>query len=110
MNLTTIPVLVTEEAGRRVAVLGMQRELDLMLEWTRNNVPNLRGIQVTPGSIRRPLKAHLVVIKDYRSWDEEHPPTDLIDWDWAGWKAETFPPRVCANFIMSSTFQPVPTS
>ena len=108
MNTTTVPVSVTEEAGRRVAFLGMQRELDVMLDWVRNNVPDLRGIQVIPSSIRRPLKANQVFIMAHRTWDDENPPTDLIEWDWAGWKAQTFPPRVCANFIMSCTFQPVP--
>ena len=109
MNATTIPVFVTEEASRRVSLLGMQRELDAMIEWTRNNVPDLRAICVTPSVSRRPLKATLVVIKAHCDWNTEHPPTVPIEWDWAGWKAETFPPRVCANFIMSSTFQPVPT-
>ena len=104
MNTTTIPLLVTEEGSRRVALLGMQRELDEMLDWTRDNVPDLRAIFVTPGSCTESL----VLIKAYRAWDEKNLPTDLIEWDWAGWKAQTFPPRVCANFIMSSTFQPVP--
>ena len=104
MNATTIPVSITEEAARRVALLGMHRELDLMVDWTRNNVPDLRAICVTPGSCMQTL----VIIYAYRTWDDANPPTDLIEWDWAGWKAETFPPRVCANFIMSSTFQPVP--
>lgn len=105
MDSTTIPVFVTEVSAMRVAQLEMHRELDLMLEWTRNNVPDLRAIRVMPGFDEESL----VVIKAYRTWDETNPPTDLIEWDWAGWKAETFPPRVCANFIMSSTFQPVPT-
>ena len=109
MSTTTIPVSVTEEAGRRVALLGMQRELDAMLEWTQDNVPDLRAIRVTPSVIRGGILANLVVIMAYRTWDDENPPTDLIEWDWAGWKAQTFPPRVCANFIMSCTFQPVPT-
>ena len=108
MNTTMIPVVVTEEAGRRVALLGMQGELDAMLEWTRDNVPDIRAICVKPGVSRGELLANLVVIMAHRAWDDEHPPTDLIEWDWAGWKAQTFPPRVCLNFIMSCTFQPVP--
>ena len=105
MTTTTIPLFVTEESGRRVAQLEMQRELDAMIEWTRINVPDLQAIIVMPGY----REDSLVVIKAYRTWEKENPPTDLIEWDWAGWKAETFPPRVCANFIMSCTFQPPPT-
>ena len=104
MDTPTIPLLVTEEGARRVARLGMQRELDTMLDWTRDNVPDLRAIFVTPGSCME----NLVLIKAYRAWDAANPPTDLIEWDWAGWKAQTFSPSVCANFIMSSSFQPVP--
>ena len=108
MSATTIPVSITEEAERRVALLGMEQELSLMLDWTRDNVPDIRAICVRPSMIRGGILANLVVIMAHRAWDDEHPPTDLIEWDWAGWKAQTFPPRVCLNFIMSCTFQPVP--
>ena len=81
-----------------------------MLEWTRNNVPDLRAIRVTPGYRNTGFRANLVVITAFRTWDHETPPIDLVECDWAEWKAQTFPPRVCGNVIMSCTFQPVPTS
>jgi hypothetical protein len=110
MSTTTIPVSITEEAARRVALLGMHRELDAMLEWTRDNVPDLQAIIVTPSVSRRALKATLIIINAHCNWNEEHSRTVPIECDWADWKVQTFPPRVCANFIMSSTFQPVPAA
>jgi hypothetical protein len=105
---TLIPVIITEEAGRRVTAAGTQRDLEVMLEWVRNNVQDLQGIHVVPGFGHDELGRNLVVIKAQRKWDDERPPTDLVEWDWAGWKAQTFPPAVCGRFIMSCTFQPLP--
>ena len=107
---TKVPVIVTEEAATRVATSGTERDLEVMLEWVQDNVPDLRAVHVTPGYSHHALTANLIVILAYRKWAEERPPTDLIEWDWAGWKAQTFPPPVCARFIMSCTFQPLPTA
>lgn len=108
MIATTIPVTITEEAARRVAFLGMQSELDSMIEWTRGNVHKLHAIVVVPGAIRGGIHANLVVINAHCTFDEETLAAVPVEWDWAGWKAQTFPPRVCSKFIMSCTSQPVP--
>jgi hypothetical protein len=110
MNVTTIPVSVTEEAARRVALLGAQRELDAMLEWTTDNVPDIRAIVVEPGNNRCGVLANLVVIMAYCTSDEKHSRTVPIEWDWACWKVQAIPLHICANFIMSCTFQPVPAA
>ncbi len=55
MSATTFPVSITPEAAARVAELGMQAELERMLEHTRQTVPGLplksssRG-PTTPGT------------------------------------------------------------
>jgi hypothetical protein len=46
MNPTTIPVTITPEAAARVAELGMQRELERMLEHALRSVPGLRSVEV----------------------------------------------------------------
>ncbi len=46
MTPTTIRITVTPEAAVRVAELGMQAELDQMLEHTRQTVPGLKSIEV----------------------------------------------------------------
>jgi hypothetical protein len=41
-----LPIDVTPEAAARVAQLGMQAELESMLEHTSRTVPDLRGLRV----------------------------------------------------------------
>ena len=84
MNASTIPVVITEEAGIRLATVGIHQELDVMLEWVRNKVPDLQAIRVTPGYRKIGSRANLVVIMAYCIWDDENPPTDRIEWGWAG--------------------------
>ena len=109
MHDTTIPVSITEEAARRVALHGARDHLETMIEWTRNNVPNLRAIVVQPGAIRLGILANLVVIKAHCTWNEEQIRGVPVECDWADWKVRTIPLHVCRNFIMSCTSQPVPT-
>ena len=46
MSTIAAPVTVTPEAMARIAELGMQAELERMLEHTRKTVPGLRAIEV----------------------------------------------------------------
>ena len=109
MNTTTIPVSITEGAAQRLAILGMHRELEAMIEWTRNNVRNLHAIVVQPGISHLDVYLNLVVIKAHCTFDEETLAKDPVESDWAIWKGEMFHPRVCSKFIMSCTSQPPPT-
>jgi hypothetical protein len=106
MAETTIPVVVAEDAAARVAELGMQRELEKMIEHTRQVVPRLRAIHVTleydpacpsndPGVV---IWAHRDDLSAEEAW------TDQTDWDWGGWKVTTFPPEVCQHFVMLSEY------
>ena len=109
MNATTIPVTVTEEAARRVALLGARGYLDTMLEWTRNHVPNLGAIVVRPGITGLDILANLVVINAHCTFDEENLKAVPVECDWANWKVQAIPLEVCRHFIMSCTSRPVPT-
>jgi hypothetical protein len=109
MSHATVPVIITKEAAEEVATLGMERELELMVDWTQKNVPYLQAIRVAP---RYPESRHwwmYLVIKAHCKWSDELANAIPIEWDWAGWKADTFPPAVSSRFIMSCTFQPMPT-
>ncbi len=44
--MSGVPVEVTEEAAAHIAQLGMQQELEPMLDWVRQNVPSLREVRV----------------------------------------------------------------
>jgi hypothetical protein len=107
MNLTDVPVIVTEEAATQVASLGMQREMEQMIDWTQKNVPNLRAIRVKPSSAPFPHGV-VLVIKAHCEWSDNLADAVPVEWDWACWKVQVFPPAVCARFIMSCTFQPLP--
>ena len=109
MSTTALPVIITEEAATQVASFGMEKELVAMIDWVRSFVPDLRGILVRPGNnFSRPDRPSFVVICAHREVPNGKPPTDLVEWDWAGWKAVTFPPAVCARFTMACRFEPLP--
>jgi hypothetical protein len=110
MSISSIPVVVEEEAARRVAALNMHRELEVMFEWVRNNVPDLQAIRLTHGLSKIPVLANLVVIVAHRHVNPEKPPTDLVEWDYACWKVQHLPHPICANVILSCAFWPLVTA
>jgi hypothetical protein len=107
--MPAVPLVVTEEAVAHLASLGMQRELEQMLDWVRQHVASLQGIRV---ALRRncgwgQLPPRLLIWA-YQVRPAEDAPIDLVEWDWAGWKAQTFPPQVCTSFTLMCTYQPFP--
>jgi hypothetical protein len=88
----TVPVTITPEAAARVAELGMQAELERMIEHARQSIPGLRRIAVIqferydlggePGvSLEASSDCSLEVGR--KAW-----------WDWVDWQVTTFPPPV----------------
>jgi len=106
--MSAVPLEVTEKAAAHIARLGMQQELEQMLAWVRRHVTSLQEIRVT-------VRTHfsygklppLVVIWASRAKPAEGTPYDLIEWEWAGWKAQTFPPQVCTSFTLFCAYQPL---
>lgn len=98
MTPTTVPLTITPEAQALVAEIGMQRELEQMIEHTRQTVPRLRAIKVVfeprydthdePGIL---IEA---VMEDPHRMDER------IELDWIGWRVDTFPMEVSERFGM----------
>jgi len=109
MEAPAVPNRMAEGAEALVARLGMERELGVMLDWVRRNVTGLVGIRI---EISRPRCRHEderhLIIRAHRDVPFEQALKELIDWEWSGWKAQTFPPRVCKHFVMASTFIPFP--
>jgi hypothetical protein len=102
---TTIAVTVSPEAAEQVAKLGMQTELQEMIEHTRRTVPELRGIEVIleprldePGE--EPGITIQATVSANGSLD------DRLGWQWATWKVTTFPPDVCRHFVMLVHLEP----
>ena len=103
MAETTIPVTVAEDAAARVAQLGMQRELEQLIEHAKQALPHLDAIRVTlEYNPECPHEDPSVVIWAHRS-DKPAPGTlDQTVSDYSEWKVRTFPPEVCINFTVLS--------
>ncbi len=95
----TVPVTITPEAAARVAELGMQAELERMLEHTRQTVAGLQRIEVTltsPYDYDRPSPG--IDIKAYT--DRPFVEGDRTWGEWGRWKVTTFPSEVCEHFVL----------
>lgn len=103
MTPTTIPIIITPEAAARVAELGMQAELEQMLEHTCQTVPGLRSIKVEeelPYDTDPDSSIGIWVARD-----DPHLEEDTTDREWGRWLVRTFPPDVCRYFVMISFCQ-----
>ncbi len=99
---TDVPVTVTDGAAAHIAALGMQREFEQMIEYTRLTVPDLERIEVIldggpcgndPG----------ILIWAHRP--DPGPGDDPTDRNWGGWQIGAFPPEVWKNFTMLSAYE-----
>jgi hypothetical protein len=103
-----VPVVISPNAAAFVAELGMHAEMEQMFDWVRQNVPRLQAIRMELHNPRlgSPFSPHLTI------WAHQHPTADpteepLVEWEWDGWKAQTFPPQVCRRFIMNRAYRPL---
>jgi len=106
--VSAIPLEVTEEAAAHVATLGMQKELEQMLDWVRQHVASVREIRVAMRRrYTRDKTPPCVVIWASQAKPAEGTPYDLMTWEWSDWKAQTFPLQVCTSFLLMCTYQPL---
>lgn len=98
ITAATIPVTVTPEAAARVAELGMQQQLDQMLEHTLRTVSGLQSIEVQLAPPYDMGDTPRVILEAHRAGPLLL--TDDTEIEWGGWKVDTFPPEVCEHFLM----------
>ncbi len=111
MSTPDVPVIVTAEAADQVTSLGMQRELERMLDWARANVPTVKAIRVALGYPRGSLNGERpVLIWAHREEAADLSTIHLPDLEWGIWKAQTFPGEVCVRFTLASAFHPLPAN
>jgi hypothetical protein len=93
---TTIRLQVTPEAAARVAELDRRPEFDAMLEYTKQHVPNLMGVEVTRyDDPEEPGEPRVVITAEMSASRGE----EVIAWDqWVDWFVRAFPPEVCRYF------------
>jgi hypothetical protein len=103
MTEATIPVMIAEDAAARVAELGMQPELEQMIEHVKRTAPGLRAIRVTleydPACPSN--EPQVVIWAHLDELSREEALKDRTGWDWGGWQGETFPPQVFQHFLMT---------
>jgi hypothetical protein len=87
-----VPVTIAPEAAARVAALGIQAELDRMLERVRQVVPQLGSIDVTLQERYEPGDEPAVSVnaRTRLSWQQ----ANEVWWPIARWQGDTFPPQV----------------
>jgi hypothetical protein len=100
MNLnTTIPVTITPEAAQHVAQLGMQAELERMLQHTLQTVSGLQSINVVLDEPYDTGDEPAVVIEVWRD-PACHSSEDRTQWELGCWQADSFSPDVCRHFTL----------
>lgn len=98
---TTVPLNMTPEATEQVARLGMQAELERMIEHVRQVVPRLSRIEVTlndRGDLAAPGEPPGISIEAFRT--DPYVPEDRVQWEIWHWKVRTFPPEVNQHFLI----------
>jgi hypothetical protein len=104
MATTTVPVTIEPEAAARVAELGMQAELERMLEHTRQTVPGLRAIDVQLALPYDTGDETSIIIQ--ATMDNPHLEYDSTEDQLGAWKVDTFPPDVCRYFVILTVYGP----
>jgi hypothetical protein len=99
MSTTTVPTTITDEAAELIAELGLQAELERMLEQARQTIPRLQRLTV---EYRHPYDTGIepgVLINAYCI-----PPAEsAADRTWqqySYWIIDTFPPEVFSRFTL----------
>ena len=102
---TTIPITVKDDATARIAELGMESELEELLEHTRQTVPGLRAIEVELDFDAYGKGEQGVNILAYRDDPGPECQYDPVDTEWGRWKIQTFRPEVCMIFVLCSVYE-----
>jgi hypothetical protein len=98
-TLPTVPLTIDPEAAARVAELGMQAELEQMLEHARRTIPGLQRLDVVLDPPYDTGDEPAVVIEALRDPATRAEP-DQTWWHYSGWEITTFPPDVCRHFSL----------
>ena len=96
--VTIVPITVEPDAAARVAELGMQAELQKMIDHTRQVVPDLQEIRVV---LEPPYdtgdEPYLTIYSTRRGGYNGGDPTQR---EWGRWLVTNFTPDVCRHFAM----------
>jgi len=95
----TIPLTIEPEAAACLAELGMQAELEQMIEHTRQVVPDLTRIRILLESLYEPGDEQIICIEAFVDPDSKD--DGSCYWPWNEWLIATFPYEVFRHFGLS---------
>ena len=107
MTKANVPVVIEEEAARRIAKLQIQKEVERMMDWVRDNVPELRGIRIA-GLHSTPSCPDDVVIWAHEAGPPWKSVPESPDYHFLTWRFHTFPLEVGRKVSMWTTHVPMP--
>ncbi len=88
----TIPVTVTPQAAARIGELGMQAEVERMLDYARHHIPELVRIEVVLHERYDEDSPPGIAIDAFSQ--RRYDPADRTDAELCRWMVATFPPEV----------------
>jgi len=95
---TTVPVTVTPEAAARIAELGFQAEVDRMIDYARQSLPDVVRVDVVLNERYDMGGEPGVAVEAYSDRDHDRA---RVFWDLARWATATFPPEVLQHLHFS---------
>jgi hypothetical protein len=98
----TVPLRISQAAAVRVTELGMQREVDMMLEHTCQSFPGLQAIKVTLAPPSDPEDDPRVILEAVMK--DRGLNYDSTQKDWGQWLVDTFSPEVCRHFCLLTSY------
>ena len=91
-SIATIPVNVTPDAAARIAELGLQAEVEQMIEHAQHDLPEVVRIEVALHERPEPGSQPGVCVEAYGT--RPFSPSEHITGHLARWQVAKFPPRV----------------
>ena len=100
---TNVPVTIQPDAAQHVAELGMQAELERMLEHAQRTIPGLVRIDVWLQPEYDTGGGPCVILDFYRN--DPFRLDDPTDDQWLDWRINTFSPDVLGHFSTMTTYE-----
>jgi hypothetical protein len=104
-STTDIPVLIEPDAAERIAELGLQKELDKMLDHAKQTVPGLHRLRVEVDYRANMGEEDALTIWAYREYPGGEPENDRADRQFGLWAIDTFPPDVKRWVVLISIYE-----
>ena len=101
--IATIPVTIQPDAAKFLAEIGMERELDTMLDHAKATISHLRSLDVELHDFPETGPPSLT-IKAHR---DPYPGRPDRAWtDFSHWRGTNFPPEVVQNISLQTVHHP----